>query len=68
MYTTTYVNSQGTLRVFAILKAQEEPQLIAELHGVMADKIWTTYQDVVDADFGNTDRNPLAYEFEFTTL
>ena len=66
MYNSTYVNTQGTLRVYAVYIDRKD--LIAELHGVMADKIAQTYEDIVDIDFGNTDHNPLSYDLEFSTL
>lgn len=66
MYTSTYINTQGTLRIYAVYYDRKD--LIAELHGVMADKIAKTYEDAVNRDFGNTDRNPVSYDFEFSTL
>ena len=65
MYTATYINTQGTLKVYAVFEDRKE--LIAERY-VSADKISKTYEDIVNEDFGNTESNPICYDFEFSTL
>ena len=73
MYISTTINSQGTLRVFAVYQrahanSQDRTDLVATLHGVMAKDIDQTFNDVVTKHFGNSDCDPISYEFTFSTF
>lgn len=61
---TSYVNTQGTLRVYAT--AMKKRTLVATLNGVYVYYLFQTYSDVVkqQTEMGNI----AEYDFEFTTL
>lgn len=65
MYTSTYVNTTGTLKVIATYLSYKET--IAEVC-VNAKDISKKYQEIVDQHFGNCDKNPISYDFIFSTL
>ena len=68
MYTSTYVNTEGLLKVFALYpkKSKMYRKTIAEVF-VNAEDISKRYQEIVDKHFGNCDDNPVSYEFAFWT-
>ena len=69
MYTSIYVNTTGTLKVIATYQKRylTYQETIAEVC-VDAEDISKRYQEIVDQHFGNCDKNPIAYDFIFSTL